>query len=158
MDSRVIARMSASPSATSPTTCAPTTGVPSGSVAESATGRVPFESASPAPPGAGLGTDEGLIVGNKPDTLPPGLRVEPVPFSEGSPTAGIVEVDPATGLVGGLVGEPVDVELVFLDAAVTDTDSAADGSEVTPFALAVAVSVTDVTELAFEATGISAST
>ena len=162
MDSRVIARMSASASATSPTTCAPATGAPSGNVAESATGCAPLGSPF-AWPGVGLSPDEGLIVGNKPDTLPPGLRVEPEPFSEGSPTAGIVEVDPGMVPVGEPVGRAVDEELLGelvgellgLGAAVTDTDTGAvDAPGFTPFAVAVAVSLTDVTELAFEATWI----
>jgi len=135
--------------------------VPSGRVAESATGS-PFRPDFGWVPGAGLGTADGLIVGNRPDTLPPGLSDEPAPFSEGAKPmpVGSVEVDPGTDPVGPpegrvKVGEGVG-ELLGLGAAVTDTDSAADGSEVTPFALAVAVSVTELTEFAFDATAICA--
>jgi hypothetical protein len=44
----------------------------------------------PEPPGPGVGTDEGLSVGNRPAALPPGLRLEVVPPPPPPPMVGRV--------------------------------------------------------------------
>lgn len=67
---RVIARTKATTSAPRPTSCAPTTEEPSGSAEVSATARVAaLLLLLPEPLG------DGLIVGNRPAALPPGVRV-----------------------------------------------------------------------------------
>ncbi len=93
-DSRVTASMNATPSAARPASCASMTGVPIGIASEFATRRA--TSLLPWPGfGAGLGTADGFTVGNRPDALPPGLRL----------------VDPAPAIVGRLPTGSGDVTL-----------------------------------------------
>ena len=107
-------------------------------------------------PGEELGVADGLIAGNRPDALPAPmslldtpLRLGMAPSGRGASSAGTAaEEAPADGLADDLAGD-ADA------AAVTATVSAADGgvhfAEVTM--LAVAVSFTEVTEVAPDATG-----
>lgn len=168
--------MMATPSAMSPTTWAVSTGCPSPMAEDSATGWAFPLPLGASVPGEGLGVADGSIAGNRPDALPGPMSELETPFRSGMPLrlgvplrlgmdpSGRVVVaevlvgdwvddwvdDLAGDLVGDLVGEA--------DAAVTATVSVADGgvhfTEVTM--AAVAISFTDVTEVALDATGICA--
>src|ERR1700691_1993264 len=142
---------------------------PSGRADVSATGRVPVLPAFP-PTGADCGSAlaEGLSVGNSPEAFPPGLRLDPLPLSDGRVPIGSVEVTPGssggtpagTGVVDegegvGEGGEPPEPGFDFF-GAVTDTRTDALGALRSFVALAVAVSVTDLTETAEVATGTCA--
>ena len=104
-------------------------------------------------PGEGLGVADGLIAGNRPAALPAPMSWLETPLRFGIGPSGSAppgETPAGDELAGDLVGEA--------EAAVTATVSAADGgvqsSAVTM--LAVAVSFTEVTEVAPAATGICA--
>jgi hypothetical protein len=109
-------------------------------------------------PDAGLGVAEGLMAGNMPAALPAPISDVDTPFRSGCGPSG------GAGTVGEPGGEPggedddVDGEADG-DAAVTATTSKAAGG--VHFAvvtmLAVAISFTELTELALAATGICAS-
>jgi hypothetical protein len=105
------------------------------------------------PPGEGLGVADGLTQGNRPEALPAPMSWLEAPLRFG--------IGPSGRLVSGEApgdDAPADDPAGDGDAAETATVSAADGgvhfSVVTM--LAVAVSFTDVTELALAATGICA--
>ena len=103
-------------------------------------------------PGDGLGVADGLIAGNRPEALP-----APMSWLETLLRFGI---GPSGSVVPG--GTPADVPVGELDgeadAAVTATVSTADGGVhfSVVATLAVAVSFTEVTEVALAATGICA--
>jgi len=158
-DTRVTVRMMATASARSPASWAVSTGLPNATVEESETG-----SAFPLPPcgwipGDEPGVADGTIAGNRPDALPapmselPMSELEtPLRFGMGPSGNVVCGEAPADDLAGE--GD----EAGEADTEVTVTVSAAEGgvhfTEVTM--LAVAVSVTEVTEVALEATGICA--
>jgi hypothetical protein len=105
----------------------------------------------------GLGVADGLIAGNRPDASPAPMSWLEMPFRFGiGPSGRLVcgetpgDDAPADELADELAGDA--------DAAVTATVSAAEGGvHLSVVAtLAVAVSVTEVTELAPAATGICA--
>ncbi len=102
-------------------------------------------------PGDGLGVADGLIAGKRPDALPAPMSwlETPLRFGIGPSGSALSGRTPADG-VPDLVGEA--------DAAVTATVSAADGGVhfFVVAMLAVAVSLTEVTDLALAATGICA--
>jgi len=95
-----------------------------------------------------LGEADGLIAGNRPDASPGPMSWLEMLLRFGTGPSG--SVVPGEGLADELAGEA--------DAEVTETVSAADGgvhfAEVTT--LAVAVSFTEVTEVALDANAISA--
>ncbi len=99
-------------------------------------------------PGDELGVADGMIAGNRPDALPGPMSELEIPLRFG--------MGPSGSVVSG--EEPADDLAGEAEAAVTATVSAADGGvhfiEVTM--LAVAVSFTEVTEVALDATGICA--
>ena len=108
---------------------------------------------SACPPGNGLGVADGLIAGNRPEASPAPMSWLEMPFRFGiGPSGRLVPGEtpgddaPAAELAGDA------------DAAVTVTVSAAEGGVhlSVVVTLAVAVSVTEVTELAPAATGICA--
>ena len=141
------------------------TGVPIGSASVSATGRA--DSRCPAP---GLGTCDGLMVGNSPAALPPGLMldVDPLPPMVGRLPTGsgdtVLPVAPEPVLVPVLLVAGADgllLEEVLLLAAVplpTGTLTDAFGSVLRSAALSVAVSLTEVTVLALAGTATLAIT
>jgi hypothetical protein len=149
-DSRVTVSMTASASAMSPATWPVSPGFTNPIAEESETG-----SAFRLPPcgwipGEELGVADGLIAGNRTDALPAPMSELETPLRFGMGPSGSVvsgEEPPADDLAGEADA-----------AAVTATVSAADGgvhfTEVTM--LAVAVSFTEVTEVAPDATGICA--
>jgi hypothetical protein len=103
------------------------------------------------PPGEGLGVADGLTQGNRPEALPAPMSWLEAPLRFG--------IGPSGRLVSGEApgdDAPADDLAGEGDAAETATVSAADGG--VPFCvvtmLAVAVSFTEVTELALAATGI----
>lgn len=151
---RVTVSRMATASAISPATWPVSTGLPRAKAEESATGW------ALRPPVFGLTAEaepdprEGVIAGNRPEALP-------APTSELEMNEFEAPVEPGIGPTGILVPGVVDADGVADDvgeaaAAVTATVSAAEGgvhlAEVTM--LAVAVSVTELTEVAGEATGI----
>ena len=102
-------------------------------------------------PGDGLGVAAGLIAGNRPEASPAPMSRLVTPFRSG--------IGPSGRLVSGETPDddaPADDGDAAADAAVTATVSAADGGVHLPVVttLAVAVSFTEVTELALAATGI----
>lgn len=105
-------------------------------------------------PGAGLGVSDGLIAGNRPEASPPPMSRLETPLRFGIGPSGRLASGETPGDDDAAAGDLAAVA----DAAVTATVSAADGgvhfSVVTT--LAVAVSFTEVTELALAATGICA--
>lgn len=107
--------------------------------------------------GGGLAPGDRLIVGNRPDALPGLMSTLAAPFRAGRGPSGSTAmcVKPGETPAGFLV-ELADV--VGTGAAVTAVVSAAAGGVhgVPATTLAVAVSFTDVTEVAFEATAICA--
>ena len=135
----------------SPATWPVSPGLPSPRAEESETGW-----ASRLPPGGWipgdeLGVADGMIAGNRLDALPAPMSELETPLSSGMGPSGSVvsgEEPPADDLAGEADA-----------AAVTATVSLADGgvhfTEVTM--LAVAVSFTEVTDVALDATGICAS-
>lgn len=147
IDNRVTARAMASARTARPTICAPTTGMPSGRIDE-------FAASWPLRafwPGWGEGRPVvGLMVGNRPDALPPGDIEPPTPPSEGRPVTGSEEVPVGRG---GGDGGGVDGPGV---GAPTETEMAAAGSLIRLAPVALAVSVTELTEVAFRATEIPA--
>jgi hypothetical protein len=162
-DSRVTVSMMATASAMRPATWPVSVGRPNpmAPMAEdSATGCAAFGPPSGArTPGVGLGVAAGLIRGNRPDALPAPMSELDTLLSSGMGPSGTV-VPAVVPVVPGLVpGEvPADELAGEAGAAVTATVTAADGG--VHFAvvamLAVAVSVTEVTELSPAATGICA--
>src|ERR1700677_3102896 len=143
--------------------------VASGSADVSATGRVPVPALPPTVADCGSVLAEGLSVGNSPEAFPPGLRLDPLPFSDGRVPAGSVEVTPDTSggtdvFTGGAaedgvaVGVGVDPPEADFDlaGAVTDTATDAFGAELMSLPVPVAVSVTDLTEVAEVATATCA--
>jgi len=103
-------------------------------------------------PGEGLGVADGLISGNKPEALPAPISELETPFRSGMGPSGTVVSATVAGEELGLAAG------AEAGAAVTATVAAADGG--VHFAevrmLAVAISCTEVTELALDATGICA--
>jgi len=150
-DSRVTVSMTATASAISPATWPVSPGSTNAMAEESGTGlRCP---PGAGVPGEGLGVADGLIAGNRPAALPAPMSWLEAPLRSGIGPSGSAPsgTTPAGDeLAGDVAGEA--------DAAVTATVSAADGgvhfSVVTM--LAVAVSFTEVTEVALAATGICA--
>lgn len=140
-------------SATSPATWPVSIGCPNPVAEDSAIGsafRLPLCGWIP---GEGLGVADGLIEGNRPDALPGAMSELETPLRVGmGPSGKVVWGTAPDG--DWLVGDPA----AEAGAAVTATVSVADGgvhfTEVTT--LAVAVSFTDVTEVALDATGICA--
>ena len=104
-------------------------------------------------PGEGLGVAEGLIAGNRPEASPAPMSWLEMPFRSGTGPSGSVVPGETPG-DDALVGEL----LADADAAVTATVSVAAGGVhfSVVVTLAVAVSFTEVTELALAATGICA--
>jgi hypothetical protein len=157
--SRVTVRKIATPRAISPATWEVNTGA---RVAESATGETFFWPAGSRTPGdgEGLGVAEGEIAGNRPDTLPAPMSELETPMSEletplrsgRGPSGSAASCD---GLAEDLAGEG-DADDDAADAEVTATVAAADGAVhfTVVTTLAVAVSVTELTEVALDATGI----
>jgi hypothetical protein len=149
----------ASPSAISPTTWAVKTGVSADTGDASDTGALfPVVGCAAAVERGLLAPCNGLIVGNRPAALPAPIRLAAPfrlasPFRSGTGPSGTTSpgVAPAVALAG--------LVALLADAAVTAVVSAAAGGVhfavvVTP---AVAVSFTEVTEVAFDATAIWAS-
>jgi len=103
-------------------------------------------------PGEGLGVAEGLIAGNRPEASPAPMSWLEMPFRSGIGPSGSVVCGKAPD--DAPAGEPA----ADADAAVTVTVSAAAGAVhfCVVATLAVAVSCTEVTELALAATGICA--
>ena len=101
-------------------------------------------------PGEGLGVADGLINGNRPEALPAPISELETPLRAGMGPSGSAD--------SAAAGEERAEDVAEADVAATATVSAADGgvhfAEVTM--LAVAVSITEVTELALDATGICA--
>jgi hypothetical protein len=147
-DSRVTVSMIASASAMSPATWPVSPGLPIPRAEESETGSAFRLLPCGWIAGDELGEEDGMIAGNRLDALPgPMSELETLlRFGMGPSGSGVSDGEP----VGDLVGEA--------DTAVMATVSAADGgvhfTEVTM--LAVAVSFTEVTEVAPDATGICA--
>ena len=103
------------------------------------------------PPGEGLGVADGLIAGNRPEASPAPMSWLEMPLRFGiGPSGSALPGETPADEVPDLVGEA--------DAAVTATVSAADGGVHfwVVATLAVAVSFTEVTEVALAATGICA--
>ena len=153
MDSRVTVSRTATASAISPATWPVSPGWTNAMAEEEGSGLPLASPLGAGLPGEGLGVSDGLIAGNRPEASPAPMSWLETPFRfgigpSGSVVSGGIPGDNAPG--GELAGDA--------DAAVTATVSAADGgvhfSVVTT--LAVAVSVTEVTELAPAATGICA--
>ncbi len=134
----------------SPATWPVSPGLPSPRAEESETGSAFRLAPCGWIPGDELGVADGTIAGNRPDTLPAPMSVLETPLRFGIGPSGSV----VSG--GGLSADDVAGEADA--AAVMATVSAADGgshfAEVTM--LAVAVSFTEVTEVAPDATGICA--
>jgi hypothetical protein len=104
-------------------------------------------------PGEGLGVTDGLIAGNRPEASPAPMSRLVTPLRSGiGPSGRLLSVETPGD---DAPAEDLDAEA---DAAVTATVSAADGGVHFPVVatLAVAVSFTEVTELALAATGICA--
>ena len=110
-------------------------------------------------PGEGLGVADGLIAGNRPAALPALMSWLEAPLRSGigpsgsAPSGTTPAGDELAGDLAGEAGEAGEAE-----AAVTATVSAADGGVhfSAVMMLAVAVSFTEVTEVALAATGICA--
>jgi len=102
-------------------------------------------------PGEGLGVAEGLIAGNRPEASPAPMSWLEMPFRSGIGPSGSV-------VPGETPGDDAAAGELPADAAVTATVSAAAGGVhfSVVVTLAVAVSFTEVTELALAATGICA--
>jgi len=151
-DSRVTVSKTAIASAISPATWPVSPGWTNAMAEEEGSG-LPF--ASPpgvCPPGNGLGVADGLIAGNRPEASPAPMSWLETPFRFGIGPSGRLPSGETPG-----DDAPAD-ELAAADAAVTATVSAAAGGvHLSVVAtLAVAVSVTEVTELAPAATGMCA--
>ena len=104
-------------------------------------------------PGEGLGVAEGLIAGNRPEASPAPMSWLEMPFRSGIGPSGSVVPGETPGDDAGAGELAADA-----DAAVTATVSVAAGGVhfAVVVTLAVAVSFTEVTELALAATGICA--
>jgi len=154
MDSRVTVSRTATASAISPATWPVSPGWTNAMAEELGDGLFCPWPAAAWLPGAGLGvSDDGLIAGNRPEALPAPMIRLATPLRSGIGPSGRLapgEIPSGDVLAGELDGEA--------DAAVTETVSVAAGG--VHFAvvttLAVAVSFTEVTELALAATGICA--
>src|SRR5215475_7511543 len=152
MDSRVTVSRTATASAISPATWPVSPGWTNAMAEELGDGLFCPWPAAAWLPGAGLGvSDDGLIAGNRPEALPAPMIRLATPLRSGIGPSGRLapgEIPSGDVPAGELDGEA--------DAAVTETVSVAAGgvhfSVVTT--LAVAVSFTEVTELALAATGI----
>ena len=153
MDSRVTVSRTATASAISPATWPVSPGWTNAMADEEGTGLLSASPPGAWVPGTGLGVSDGLIAGNRPEALPAPMIRLATPLRSGIGPSGRLapgEIPSGDVPVGELDGEA--------DAAVTETVSVAAGG--VHFAvvttLAVAVSVTEVTELALAATGICA--
>ncbi len=130
--------------------------------AESATGEAFFcLSARPWPPGDGdgVGVAEGEIAGNRPDALPAPMSEVEEPMSELDTPLRSGRGPSGSAASGGGAAEDLAAEGDAddaVDAAVTATLTAADGAVhfTVVTTLAVAVSCTELTEVALDATGI----
>jgi len=154
-DSRVTVSRTATSSAMSPATWPVRPGLTNAMAAELRAGSA-FRLPSDAPlPGEGLGVAPGLIAGNSPEALPAPMSELETLFRFGTGPSGSV-VPGAEGTPSG--DEPPGEPPGAAAAAVTATVSAADGGVhlAVVVTLAVAVSLTGVTELASSATGICA--
>ena len=141
--------MTATASAISPATCPVSPGWTKAMAEESGAGLRWLPGAGL--PGEGLGVADGLIAGNRPAALPAPMSWLETPLRFGiGPSGSVLSGRTPADEVADLAGEA--------EAAVTATVSAADGG-VQFFVvtmLAVAVSFTEVTEVAPAATGICA--
>lgn len=146
----------ATPKAISPATWEVNTGP---RAAESATGAASF--CLPAGPwtpgdGDGLGVAEGEIAGNRPEALPAPMSELDTPLRSGMGPSGSAASgeEIAEELAGE--GDADDDADDAADAEVTTTVAAADGAVhfTVVTTLAVAVSFTELTEVALDATGI----
>ena len=148
-DSRVTVSRTATASAISPATWPVSPGWTKAMGEEPATGLRWLPGAGP--PGEGLGVADGLIAGNSPEALPGLMSWLEMPLRFGiGPSGSVPSGKTPAGEVPDVAGEA--------EAAVTATVSAADGGVHFPVVamLAVAVSFTEVTEVAVAATGICA--
>ena len=152
-DSRVTVSRTAAASAISPATWPVRPGWTNAMAEEEGAGLPCASPPGAGLPGEGLGVADGLIAGNRPEASPAPMSRLETPFRfgigpSGSAVSGGIAGDDA--LAGELDGEA--------GAAVTATVSVADGGVhwSVVATLAVAVSVTEVTELASAATGICA--
>jgi hypothetical protein len=150
---RVIVSRRATPSAMSPAIWAVSTGARDAESATDAVSRLPPPWLCPAAPvvvdADGLAIEPGEIAGNRPEALPAPTSKLETPLRSGTGPSGTT----------GSTAAPTEAELPGeADAAVTVTLWSAEGG--VHFAvvtmLAVAVSCTELTELAPEATGICA--
>ena len=150
-DSRVTVSMTATASAISPATWPVSPGCTKPRAEESDTGLAFRLPPGVWTPGEGLGVADGLMAGNRPDALPAPMSELDTLLRFGTGPSGSV-------VPGDAPGDDAVAEGDAAVAAVTATVSAADGgvqvAEVTM--LAVAVSFTEVTEVAPAATGICA--
>ena len=155
-DSRVTVSMTATASAISPATWPVSPGWPNVTGEASDTGLAFRLPPSAWTPGEGLGVDDGLIAGNRPAALPAPMSELETPLRSGSGPSGSVvsgEAPADDAAADPDAGAEAEVEA----AEVTATVSAADGGvHLTEVMLAVAVSFTEVTEVALAATGICA--
>jgi len=143
--------MTAAASAISPATCPVSPGWMKAMAEESGAGLRWLPGAGV--PGEGLGVADGLIAGNRPAALPAPMSWLETPLRFGIGPSG--RAAPGETPAGD---EPADDLAGEAEAAVTATVSAADGGVHFPVVtmLAVAVSFTEVTEVALAATGICA--
>jgi hypothetical protein len=156
-DRRVTVSMMASPSAISPATWAVKTGVSAETGDASDTGVLfrPLPGCAPAEDG-GLAPCDGPIVGNRPAALPAPISRLAAPFMSGTGPSGSTAM---CVVPGEALPEPLAFVVLVAEAAVTAVVSAAAGGVhfAVVVTLAVAVSFTELTEVAFDATAIWAS-
>jgi hypothetical protein len=144
------------------------TGVPSDTGDASASGVVFCWPGWVAAVGWGLAVGDSPIVGNRPDALPGPMSVLDSPFRAGMGPSGSTtmreaspEAEPLADFLAEVLAEVLVDFLAELlaEAAVTEVVAAAAGGVhfVLVTALAVAVSATELTEVALAATGICAS-
>jgi hypothetical protein len=152
--------MMASPSAISPITWAVKTGVTADTGDASDTGSVFPLVGCTGSVDSGLAPCVGLMVGNSPAALPAPTSMLASPFRSGTGPSGTTStcVAPGEPLLAGLV-ELVALVALVAEAAVTAVVSAAAGGVhfAVVVTLAVAISFTELTVVAFDGTAIRAS-
>ena len=151
-DRRVTVSMMASPSAIRPATCAVRTGVPSETGDPSEIGADFRWLGCAVAVGPGLATGDGDIAGKSPAALPAPMSVLASPLRAGmGPSGGTARLGAAGAALAGFADRALAGA-----AAVTAVVMAAAGGVhfVVVTTLAVAVSFTEVTEVAFDATAI----
>jgi hypothetical protein len=170
-DRRVTVSMIASPSAISPAAWAGRTWVPSETGEASETGFTFCRAGCAAVPGAGFGEPAGVIAGKSPAALPAPMSELAAPLRFGTGPSGSAgsraepastaatdtddaDFDDADFDVAGFDDEADDAAGAAVTAVVSDAAGGVHFAVVVT--LAVAVSVTELTEVAFEATGICA--